>query len=54
MDQADRQIVKYEFANVDADFFPAGWLMQLEDVTAKKGVGSIEKLLHDGDTWIVS
>ena len=34
VDQADRQIVKYEFANVDADFFPAGWLMQLDDITA--------------------
>ena len=34
VDQTDRQIVKYEFANVDADFFPAGWLMQLDDVTA--------------------
>ena len=34
VDQADRQIVKYEFENVDADFFPAGWLMQLDDITA--------------------
>jgi hypothetical protein len=34
IDQADRQIVKYDFSNVDADFFPAGWLMRLEDVTA--------------------
>ena len=34
VDQTDRQIVKYEFANVDADFFPAGWLMQLDDITA--------------------
>ena len=34
VDQTDRQIVKYEFANVDADFFPAGWVMQLDDITA--------------------
>jgi hypothetical protein len=34
VDPADRQIVKYEFANVDADFFPASWLMQLDDITA--------------------
>ena len=34
IDQADRQIVRYDFSNVDADFFPAGWLMRLEDVTA--------------------
>jgi 2-oxoglutarate ferredoxin oxidoreductase subunit beta len=27
---------------------------QLEDVTAKKGAGKIEKLLHEGDTWTVS
>jgi len=27
---------------------------QLEDVKAKKGPGSLEKLLHDGDTWTVS
>jgi hypothetical protein len=34
VDQADRQIVKYDFRNVDADFFPAGWLMRLEDINA--------------------
>ena len=34
VDQTDRQVVKYEFANVDADFFPGSWLMQLDDVTA--------------------
>jgi hypothetical protein len=34
IDQTDRQIVKYDFSNVDADFFPAGWLMRLEDVNA--------------------
>ena len=34
VDQADRQIVKYDFSNVDADFFPAGWLMRLEDINA--------------------
>ena len=34
IDQADRQIVKYEFENVDADFFPGSWLMQLEDLNA--------------------
>ena len=30
----DRQIVKYDFDNVDADFFPGRWLMQLEGVNA--------------------
>jgi len=34
VDQADRQIVKYDFRNVDASFFPAGWLMRLEDINA--------------------
>lgn len=34
IDQADRQIVKYEFENVDADFFPGSWLMRLEDLNA--------------------
>jgi hypothetical protein len=34
IDEPDRQIVRYDFSNVDADFFPAGWLMRLEDVTA--------------------
>ena len=34
VDQADRQIVKYDFTNVDADFFPGSWLMQLENLNA--------------------
>jgi hypothetical protein len=34
IDQADRQIVKYDFSNVDASFFPAGWLMRLEELNA--------------------
>ena len=34
VDQQDRQIVKYDFENVDADFFPAQWLMQLESLNA--------------------
>jgi hypothetical protein len=34
IDHVDRQIVKYDFSNVDADFFPAGWLMRLEDINA--------------------
>ena len=34
VDPADRQIVKYDFANVDADFFPGRWLMQLEGLNA--------------------
>ena len=34
VDQEDRQIVKYDFQNVDADFFPGQWLMQLESLNA--------------------
>jgi hypothetical protein len=34
VDQEDRQIVKYDFQNVDADFFPGQWLMQLEGLNA--------------------
>ena len=34
VDQEDRQIVKYDFQNVDADFFPAQWFMQLESLNA--------------------
>ena len=34
IDPADRQIVKYDFKNIDADFFPAGWLMRLEGLNA--------------------
>lgn len=34
VDPADRQIVKYDFRNVDADFFPAGWLMRLDGLNA--------------------
>ena len=39
VDLADRQIVKYEFENVDADFFPGAWLMQLEDLNASMEMG---------------
>jgi hypothetical protein len=31
----DNQIVKFDFDNVDADFFPAGWLMRLEELDAQ-------------------
>jgi hypothetical protein len=34
VDPDDRQIVKYDFQNVDADFFPGQWLMQLESLNA--------------------
>jgi hypothetical protein len=34
VDQEDRQIVKYDFQNVDADFFPGQWLMQFESLNA--------------------
>ncbi len=34
VDQADRQIVKYDFQNVDASFFPGQWLMRLESLNA--------------------
>ena len=34
IDQGDRQIVKYDFSNVDASFFPAAWLMRLEELNA--------------------
>ena len=34
VDPQDRQIVKYDFSNVDADFFPGQWLMQLEGLSA--------------------
>jgi hypothetical protein len=34
VDPEDRQIVKYDFQNVDADFFPGKWLMQLESLNA--------------------
>ena len=33
------QIVKYDFHNVSADFFPAGWLMRLEDINASMEMG---------------
>jgi hypothetical protein len=34
VDPEDRQVVKYDFQNVDADFFPGQWLMQLESLNA--------------------
>jgi hypothetical protein len=39
VDPKDKQIVKYDFRNVDADFFPAGWLMRLEGVNASMEMG---------------
>jgi hypothetical protein len=33
------QIVKYDFRNVGADFFPAGWLMRLQDLNASMEMG---------------
>ena len=47
IDQADRQIVKYDFKNVDADFFPGQWLMQLEDINA-----SMEMSQPFPDVWL--
>ena len=47
VDQADRQIVKYDFQNVDADFFPAGWLMRLEDINA-----SMEMIQPFAGVWL--
>jgi hypothetical protein len=34
VDPDDRQVVKYDFQNVDADFFPGQWFMQLEGLNA--------------------
>lgn len=34
IDQGDRQIVQYDFSNVDASFFPGAWLMRLEELNA--------------------
>ena len=34
VDPDDRQVVKYDFQNVDADFFPGQWLMQLDSLNA--------------------
>jgi len=47
VDPEDRQIVKYDFQNVDADFFPAQWLMQLERVDA-----SMEMSQPFPDVWL--
>ena len=39
VDPADHQIVKYDFRNVSADFFPAGWLMRLDLLNASMEMG---------------
>ena len=39
IEPTNSQIVKYDFRNVDADFFPAGWLMRLEDINASMEMG---------------
>jgi 2-oxoglutarate ferredoxin oxidoreductase subunit beta len=42
------------FRNVEAPTLDDGMNAQLKDAVAKKGVGSLESLIHAGDTWTVS
>jgi 2-oxoglutarate ferredoxin oxidoreductase subunit beta len=39
---------------VEAPYYDKSVTQQIEDVTEKKGKGSMEKLLHSGDTWEVN
>ena len=42
------------FRNVERPSFGLLVQEQLKEVTESKGVGNLEKLLHSGDTWVVS
>ena len=35
-----RQILQYEFQNVDADFLPGRWLLRLDEITASMRMGT--------------
>jgi hypothetical protein len=39
IDQADNQIVRYEFANIDMDFLPAQWFVRIDGMTAAMEMG---------------
>jgi hypothetical protein len=39
IDQAEHQIVRYEFANIDMDFMPAQWFVRIDGVTAAMEMG---------------
>jgi hypothetical protein len=40
VDPASRQILRYEFQNIDADFLPGRWLARLDALTASMQVGN--------------
>jgi 2-oxoglutarate ferredoxin oxidoreductase subunit beta len=42
------------FRQVEAPTFDAGVARQVDDVIAAKGPGTLEALIHAGDTWVVS
>jgi hypothetical protein len=39
IDQAEHQIVRYEFANIDLDFLPAQWMVRIDGMTAGMEMG---------------
>ena len=39
IDPAERQIVRYEFANIDLDFLPAQWFVRIDGMTAAMEMG---------------
>jgi hypothetical protein len=39
IDQAEHQIVRYEFANIDMDFMPAQWFVRIDGMTAAMEMG---------------
>jgi hypothetical protein len=40
VDPATRQILQYEFQNIDADFLPARWLVRLDELRASMRMGN--------------
>jgi len=39
---------------VEAHYYDDAVTQQIEDVTEKKGKGSMDALIHSGDTWEVN
>ena len=40
VDPANKQILKYDFQNIDADFLPARWLVRLDEIRASMRMGN--------------
>ena len=40
VEPSERQILQYEFQNIDADFLPARWMLRLDELRASMRMGN--------------